>query len=99
VSYRLEIDPLAMGDIGSAAYWYEQREEGLGERFTREVIETIDQLVSTPLAYRLRHRRLGVRWCMPRHFPYRIIYRVSDDLITVIAVIHAARHHSHWKKR
>jgi plasmid stabilization system protein ParE len=99
VSHRLEIRPLALADIAEAAAWYEERQAGLGERFTREVATAIDALLPNPLIYRSRNRRLGARWCFPRSFPYRIVYRVHADVVTVVAVIHAARHDRHWQER
>ena len=99
MSYRLDTRPEALADVAEAAAWYEGQQSGLGERFTREVIATIDALQRDPLLYRLRHRRLGARWCFPVSFPYRIVYRVADDIITVVAVIHAARHDQRWKER
>ena len=97
--YRLDIRIQALADISEAALWYEQRQPGLGERFTREVIAAIDALARNPLLYRVRHRRLGARWCFPAHFPYRIIYRVTDDVIPIVAVVHAAGDDWHWKER
>jgi len=99
VSYRLDIRPEALADIAEAASWYEEWQAGLGERFTREVIAAIDGLSPNPLLYRLRHRRLQARWCFPASFPYRIVFRVSDEMITVVALIHAARHDRRWKER
>ena len=99
MSRRLEIRPQALADIAEAAAWYEERQKGLGERFTREVVAAIDVLLPNPLIYRLRNRRLGARWCFPRSFPYRIVYRFADDAVTVVAVIHAARQDRHWRER
>jgi toxin ParE1/3/4 len=80
-----------MADIAEAAEWYEQRQQGLGERFTLEISNAIDVLATDPLIYRVRHKRLQARWCYPQHFPYRIVYCVSGEVVTVLAVIHAAR--------
>ena len=99
MSYRLEIRPEALADIAGAAAWYEERESGLGERFTREVIATIDGLLPNPLIYRLRHRRFGARWCFPESFPYKIVYGVAGAVITIAAVIHASRQEWHWMAR
>jgi len=99
VSCRLEIRPHAMADIAETAAWYEERQRGLGERFTREVVAALDALLLNPLIHRLRNRRLGARWCFPRSFPYRIVYRFEGDVVTVVAVIHAARHDRHWRER
>jgi hypothetical protein len=38
VSHRLDIRPQALADIADAAAWYAERQPGLGERFTREVV-------------------------------------------------------------
>jgi toxin ParE1/3/4 len=99
MSYRLDIRPQALADIAEAAAWYEEREVGLGDRFTREVIAANDTLPGNPLIYRLRHRRFGARWCFPQNFPYKIVYRVTKELMTVVAVIHASREDRHWKDR
>jgi len=88
-----------MADIAQEAAWYEEREPGLGDRFIRETIAAIDALVPNPLIYRLRNRRLGARWCFPAHFPHRIIYRVTGDLIVIAGVIHPARRDRFWRER
>ena len=99
VNHRLEIRPQALADMSEAAKWYQEHQSGLGERFAREVITAIEALSSDPLIHRLRNRRLGARWSYPKNFPYRIVYNVVDDLITVVAVTHAARHDRAWKER
>jgi toxin ParE1/3/4 len=99
VSFRLDIHPDALADIETAGIWYEEKEPGLGVDFARTVRHAISTLPSNPLIYRIRDRRRNVRWVLPSRFPFRIVYRVKDDLITVIAVIHAARHDRQWKKR
>jgi plasmid stabilization system protein ParE len=67
LSHRLEIRPQALADIAEAAAWYEERQPGLGERSTREVVTAIDALSPNPLIYRLRNQRLGARWCFSMH--------------------------------
>ena len=99
MSYNLEIRPDALADIAEAATWYEGREPRLGVEFVRAIREAIDSLPANPLIYRLRNRRRNVRWFVPSRFPYRIIYRVEGELITIIAVLHAARHDRSWKVR
>ncbi len=99
MSHRLEIRPQALADIVEAAAWYEDRQPGLGERFKREVVTAIGDLLPNPLMFRLRNRRLGARWCFPRSFPYRIVFRFSEGVVTVVAVVHAAGHDRQWRQR
>ena len=99
MSYSLEIRPDALADIAEAATWYEEREAGLGLEFVRTIREAVGNLSATPFAHRLRSRRRNVRWFLPSRFPYRIVYRVNGEHITIIAVVHAARHDRHWKER
>ena len=99
MSYSLEIRPDALADIAEAATWYEEREPGLGLDFVRTIREAIGNLRASPLAHRLRNRRRNVRWFLASRFPYRIIYRIQGEVITIIAVLHSARHDRHWKER
>jgi plasmid stabilization system protein ParE len=99
VSYSLEIRPDALSDIAEAAAWYDEREPGLGAEFVKAIREAISSVASNPSAHRLRNRRRNVRWFLPSRFPYRIVYRVNGELITIIAVLHGARHERHWKER
>ena len=99
MTWRLDIRPTALTDIQEAAAWYEERQPGLGAEFVGAVQTAIDALPQNPLLYPLRDRRRPVRWLYPARFPYRVVYHVANDLITVFAVIHAARHDREWKRR
>ena len=99
MSYPLFVRPEVEADIAEAEAWYEQREEGLGKDFTRTVRDAIRSLPENPLIYRLRHRRLGIRWFYPPRFPHRIVYRIQGESILVFAVLHAKQNDRHWRKR
>ncbi len=97
--YRLEIRPEALSDIEDAAKWYESQQPELGADFARTALAAIDSLTVNPLRYRLRDRRRNVRWLESGRFPYRVVYQVSENVITVFAVLHSARHDRHWQGR
>ena len=99
MTHRLAIHPAAVADIENAGKWYEEQQPGLGTDFVRTVRLAISTLPAHPLIYALRERRRHVRWFFPPRFPYRIVYRVERDLITIVAVIHAARHGAPWRPR
>jgi len=98
VKWQIELRPQAIADLDDAAAWYEERRAGLGRDLVRAVILAISTLALTPLTSRLRHRVAGIRWAFPRRFPYRIVYQVEGDKVVVLAVVHAARSDSEWRK-
>jgi len=99
MSRRLIVRPEAEADITEAALWYEERDAGLGLELTLEVRDAIRRALQNPLHYLLLRQRPEVRRVLTRRFPYRIFFIVRDDAIVVFAVIHAARHERHWRKR
>jgi len=99
VNYSLEVRPEALADIEEAAIWYEQHEAGLGTDFVKTVLESIDSLAVNHLIHRLRDRRRNVRWILTNRFPYKVVYQSRDQRVTVVAVLHTARHDRGWKER
>lgn len=99
MSWQVDIRPAALADIEGEAAWYEERQQGLGTVFAKTIRRAIARLSGNPLIYRVRGGRLRVRWFIPPRFPYRVVYRVDGDLVTVLAVVHAARHDREWRKR
>ncbi len=101
MSWRVEFAPEVQQDVADAAEWYESRQPGLGEQFVEEVIGVWHALASDPLLNSRRHPTKNIRWRYPHRFPYRVIYEVDEasQTVRVAAVLHAARHDRHWKKR
>jgi len=101
MSWRVEFRPEVEHDVASAASWYEERQEGLGGAFVEEIIRVWDALANNPLLDCRRHPTRNIRWRYPERFPYRVIYEVveSEQRVIVAAVLHAARHDQHWRRR
>ncbi len=101
MNWRVEFRPEVERDIAEATTWYEDRRAGLGAEFIEEVFRICDALGDNPLLNSRRHPAKNIRWRYPDRFPYRIIYEVLEAERTVIvaAVLHAARHDRHWKRR
>ena len=95
----LVVRPEVDDDLLQAEEWYDQQEPGLGQKFLKNVSETIDRLLQNPFLYYVRHRRGQVRWLYTHRFPYRIIFRVVDNTVIVYAIIHGARHDRNWTTR
>jgi toxin ParE1/3/4 len=99
--WTVVVRPEAGDDITKAAAWYDRQQEGLGARFVEEVIEVYDALAVNPHLNSRRHSRKNVRWRFPEHFPYRVVYEITEaeQRVVVIGVFHAARHDQQWKQR
>jgi plasmid stabilization system protein ParE len=60
----------------------------LGKDFVRMVDAAFAGITRQPLLFPPVHR--GLRRVLLRRFPYAVYYRVDDDAIRVIAVLHTA---------
>ena len=89
--------PAAAADLEEAALWYEAQRPGLGREFLDAAEAAVKQVMATPrgfaVAYKDRRRVLLAR------FPYSIVYRLIDDDVVVIAVVHAKRNPRVWRRR
>jgi toxin ParE1/3/4 len=101
MSWRVVIRPEVEQDVAEAADWYETRQPGLGGEFVEGVIRVWDALAENPLLNARKHPHRNIRWRYPDRFPFRVIYEVDEAAQTVIvaAVLHAARHDRHWRRR
>mgnify|MGYP006432428281 FL=1 len=78
--------------------YYEEKSEGLGAEFLDEVEHAIAQILTYPdygtVLTDTDHRRI-----LLNRFPFGIIYEVSEDLLTIYAVMHQRRNADYWKLR
>ena len=89
--------PEAEGEFVAAQSFYDDREFGLGNDFIHEVRETISRIMRFPASWPQASYR--TRRCLCNRFPYSVIYRHSDDELTIYAVAHQKRKPGYWKKR
>lgn len=78
-------------DILVAKQWYDEQQEGLGERFIYAVKEALDNVLKMPSAYAIRYRE--VRIAHTKVFPYNIHFYINEPekQIVIIGVIHNRR--------
>ena len=94
---RLIWHPEAQHEFVEAAGYYERREDDLGERFITHIEAALAKLLTSPLVARCfdgdcRKGRVD-------RFPYVLIYRVHDDELKIVAVMHQKRRPGYWKTR
>lgn len=69
----------------------------MGAVFSDAVEKTIARIEAMPEMYAIVLR--GVRRAKLRKFPYLVYYRLLDDRIEVIGVLHGSRNPKLWRER
>lgn len=96
MSLRIEYHELVDTDLEHAWTWYEVRERGLGDRFLDAIHATVVRASRWPNAGRPVLRddddELVERKLPANGFPDAVRYRILDDRLIVIAVLHQHRH-------
>jgi plasmid stabilization system protein ParE len=98
---NVELLPQARIDVAEAYAWYEQRVEGLGERFLSKVEDCLASVVAQPNLREVAHRsKLRVyRRALVERFPYAVFYAFEGDEVTVFAILHTSRDAKKWRRR
>jgi len=81
----------------AAARYYENCQDGLGECFLDEVLQTGGRIAEHPEAWSLISGR--IRRCLLNRFPFALLFRIEQELIYVLAVMHLRREPNYWRKR
>jgi plasmid stabilization system protein ParE len=92
----IRISDPASAEFADAVRWYEQKRTGLGSEFFEAVIQAIELVRTRPEVGTPAGRTRS--WLLTR-FPYRLIYRVRDDDIYIVAIAHTSRRPGYWKNR
>lgn len=102
MSLAFDFHPEAEAEFDADVFWYEDREFGLGRRFRQQVGAAVAAAVDDPEAWAVWpgwDREPVVRSKGVDDVPYRVVYLVNDDLLTVVAVAHAKRRPGYWRDR
>lgn len=89
--YNSIILPLAKRDIKEAAKWYNERQPGLGKRFTQHVREKVKFIRQNPKAIAIRYD--DTRTAVLDVFPYMIHFTVDEEnkLVIISAMLSTHR--------
>lgn len=97
---RVSFAPEIAGEIVDAVRFYEQRQEGLGDRFLQAVRRRFETLPNARLhAVRTPHRSDIQACSLRKPWPYRVFMIVRDDELHVVALAHHRRHPDYWLAR
>jgi plasmid stabilization system protein ParE len=94
---RVGFHPAAETELRAIATFYEGRMAGLGKEFVSEVDRVRRLIADYPAlgaAYDPVHRHVRLR-----RFPFALIYRLDDPLITIVAIAHTRKRPGYWRGR
>lgn len=91
MKYTIYVSLNARSEEAEAYLFYEERVEGLGEKFLVEVEKTIHSLASNPQYNTFCDTTRSIRDVALKRFPYVIIYEVFQDRIVVLSIHHTKK--------
>jgi plasmid stabilization system protein ParE len=77
--------------------YYEEHQSGLGLRFAEEIYATIDRICNHPHFW--TRVDFKTRRCLTKGFPYGVLYRIVENHIQIMAIMHLHRKPDYWKNR
>lgn len=94
---RFQYHPEAARELANSIKYYEKKSVGLGAEFLDEVEHAISLILTYPDSGTLLTD--DDRRFLLNRFPFGIIYEVSEELLTIYAVMHLRRSPDYWKSR
>ena len=84
-------------EVSESANYYGEEVEGLGKTFLDKVQSAVEEVKSNPVMYRI------IQGDYRRHLlsrsPFAVIYRIENQTIYVLAVMHLKISPNYWKSR
>ncbi|WP_295794744.1 type II toxin-antitoxin system RelE/ParE family toxin [Mucilaginibacter sp.] len=77
--YELLILRKAREDMQKSADWYNEQQDGVGERFLLEVIGTLRRIEANPLHYEAKFSK-NFRFAGVNYFPYLVVFKIKNEL-------------------
>jgi plasmid stabilization system protein ParE len=89
--YTVILSSKAQKELAAAWQWYEEREEGLGDRLVALVMQKLNSVVNTPALFLIKHK--PYREAKVSVFPFLIVYKVYEKrkIIEAVSVFHTSR--------
>lgn len=86
--------PTAEAELLAAQAWYDERADGLGDRFFDAVNGAVARIDGNPRQFPLV--RAPLRRALVPRFPYALFFRIEDDDAYVVACAHTSRVPFYW---
>ena len=97
MAYNHTIEPSVRLDLNEAIEYYLEINFELADALANEFYDGIEAIVDNPYLYQTISR--SYRKLTLKRFPYKIIFNVKRELITIVALSHHKRKPNYWRKR
>jgi plasmid stabilization system protein ParE len=95
---KVRFHPEARVELREGKAFYRERSPLAAVAFAHQIDAAIVRIAEAPLRYPVGEH--GTReHVLPSHFPYTLVYRVSDTAIVIVAVAHQSREPRYWRER
>lgn len=96
----IELHPLVNEDVWRAISYYQNISTALKESFIEDLTAAYNRIAATPYHYFVLNKKLEIRRCGLKQFPYQVVYQMkNDERILILSVSHLHQHSRAWKKR
>lgn len=95
--FRIDLLPGAHTDFNQAFDWYASRSNSVAVRFTDAINNGFDEIAHDPERFTRIDERHYER--LIKRFPFRIIYRIVEQHLVIVAIAHAKRNPGYWLSR
>jgi|SRR5690606_6878372 len=97
MEYKLTVLRAALDELSEAIDWYSKIQPELGKDLALKFQEALIEIHAKPLLSQKLNE--GFRKTNLQRFPYKLIFKIEEQEIIIIAVAHHKRKPSYWKKR
>lgn len=87
----------AQREVDDAARFYQEKQQGLEQRFLDTLEEAVRRIQRRPKMYPKIEGE--IHKCKLTRFPYGVIYRTKPETVEILAIMHLKREPGYWKKR
>lgn len=97
MAFEVTILHSATIEITEILDWYNSQNESSAASFYEEYLSSLEKLKANPQFYSYIHE--DFRRLVMERFPYRIIYKVSGNKVTIYRISHIRRDDREWFKQ
>lgn len=96
-NYLVIIQPEAEFDLDEAYAYLEEQQPRLGFEMLAKLTETIELLEENPFLFQKVYGEK--RRAVVQKFGYNLIYKIKDETVYILAILHGSRDPKRWEDR